>query len=103
MNNVEKLRQEYYSQVIETDALIDYLQTHKRLWLELYKAYDYEEPIEFKNIVTDNIKNIKSIYYTLQNVEKEYKVQYNNYVKERQSLINIISIHTEGLYSTEFV
>ena len=103
INNIENLKQEYYSQVIESDALIDYLQTHKRIWLEIYKEHEYEEPQEFRNIVNDNIKNIKTIYYTLQTVEKEYAKFHNHYIKNRQKLINTITFHTEGLYSTEFV
>jgi hypothetical protein len=103
INNIENLKQEYYSQVIESDALIDYLQTHKKIWLEIYKEYEYEEPIEFRNIVNDNIRNIKMMYYTLQSVEKEYAKYKDDYIKNRQKLINTITFHTEGLYSTEFV
>ena len=83
--NIKNLQQEYYSQLIEVDALNDYLKTYKNIWFDLYGEHTYEEPIELKKIITDHMNNLKSVQNTLQIVEKEYsKYLLNDYIKARE-------------------
>lgn len=83
--NIKHLRQEYYSQVIEVDALKDYLKTYKNIWFDLYGEHTYEEPTEFIKILTDHMNNLKSVENTLKIVEKEYsKYLLDDYIKARE-------------------
>jgi hypothetical protein len=103
INTIRDLKQEYYSFVIDSNAMKDYLCTHKKIWKQLYPEYEYEPPLEFKKHINKIKINIQSISATIQEKEKEYANFMITYMRDRYYLINQITIHTEGLYSTEFV
>lgn len=103
INNIELLEQEYYSQIIETDAILDYLRTYTKIWPIIYNNEQYEKPVELHKIIMESIHNVNDTEKSLHEVKKNYYEYNKTYIINRQKIVQKILLHTEGVYSTEFV
>ena len=100
---ISDLKQEFGSNIIEIEALRDYMVSYKKIWKKLYQ----DIPCELSSEVYKHY--LKQYEYTKQ-LKDNYLSQLKNYEKikpeyitNRQKIINQLLLETEGLYCTEFI
>ena len=103
--NLVLLKQDLDSNIIEIQALYDYIKTYKRIWNVTYNVVEYpcELPKHFIKEYHDHCTYVEKLQIIYTNSVKYYKKRHPAYLKERQEIVNRLVIESGGVYCTEVI
>jgi hypothetical protein len=103
--NLVLLKQDLDSNIIEIQALYDYIKTYKRIWNVTYNPIEYpcELPKHFIKEYHEHCNYVEKLQVIYTNSLKFYKKRHPLYLKERQDIVNRLVIESGGFYCTEVI